>query len=131
MELSELDVLRMGTCLAHCELNLLVLIQESQVLRFGLLKLSLTHLKFTVNPGNFTLFLIQDVLELVFKLLLSLFEIIFGVKHQFISFFVELFYSFVENFNMELQLLLNFNVVAHLCLVLLKLLLILLRWQFN
>ena len=128
VELAELDLLLIVSLhglvcldLIHQHLHLLV----------ALLQLGLSNLKFLVYPCNFALFLVQDGLQLFFQLLFIILKIVSYLKSKFVLLLIELFNFFIENLDVQFELLLHLDVVTHLCLVVLQLLLVLLGRQIQ
>lgn len=97
----------------------------------ALLKLGLGDAKLFIDPGYLTLLLVEDALKLLFQLLLILLEVIGYLKSQFLFLLFEFLDFFIKDFDMELKLLLDLNVVSNLSLVLLELLLVLLWWEID
>ena len=91
-------------------------------LSIALLELSLWNMQLLVDPCNLTLLLIKNSFKLVFQFFLGIFVFLSHLLLNLILFFFKFFNFFIQNFNMKLQLLFNFNVISYLCLVLLKLL---------
>ena len=135
VELPELNLATLGLILAlrlrQLILQLLLLLQQLSILCLELLEMSLRHSQRVVDPSYFTLLLVKDANEIVFDLLLRLFEFLLHLVPEVFFLLIELFYSFVQHLDVQLELLLHFDVVADLCLVLLQLLLVLFRWQVN
>jgi hypothetical protein len=128
MELSELDLLAITANLrawSNTHLHLVVLIQKHFDLEVRLLQLGLRDWYFSVDPCDLAVLLIKNILKLFLQLLLIVFEVLWDGQFQLFFFFVKLFDPLVQHFDVEFQLLLNFDVVSYLSLVLLKLLLVL------
>ena len=102
------------------------LLAHQACLGLRLLQLGLAHLQLPVDPGNLTLLLVENALELLFKFLLSVFEFVFGIGDHVFLFLFKFFDSLVENFDVQFELLFDLDVVSDLGFVLLKLLLVLL-----
>jgi len=79
----------------------------------------LLYSKGIVNSCYFTLFLIKHTYEIVFHLLLGLFELFLHLIAQILLLFLKFFYSFIQYFNMQFELLLYFNMISYFGLVLL------------
>ena len=71
---------------------------------------------------------LHQFLEAAFKLLFELGFFFLRSGFPVFLLLLEVINLFLEHLNMQLKLLLNFDVVAYLCFVVLKLLLVLLRW---
>ena len=94
MEVSEMNVVLVihhHVLLAQRQLYLFLLLHQLLDLSPRLLKLSLVYLEVSVDPGNFTVLVVQDVLKLLFELLLCILVLLLGSLLDFLSFFVKLF----------------------------------------
>lgn len=135
MELPELNLATVRSLLTlglrELVLQLLLLLHKLTILCFELFEMGLRHSQRIVYSRYLTLLLVQNANEIVLDLLLRLFEVFLHLALEVFLLLVKLFYSFIEYLDVQLELLLYFDVVAHLGLVLLQLLLVLLRWQVN
>jgi hypothetical protein len=109
-------------------LTLLYFIHDHGHLLIRLFKLCLTNLKLFIDPGYLTLFLIKNSLQFLFQFLLIGFKLVRNLKSNFFFLFFELFNLFIEDLNVEFELLLHFDMVSDFGLILLELLLVLLWW---
>lgn len=135
VELPELNLAALGLIFAlglhKLILQLLLLLHKLGILRLELLEVGLGDSQRIVDSGYFTLLLVEDADEVVLYLLLGLFEFLLHLSPQVFFLLLELLDSFVEHLDVQLELLLYFDVVADLRLVLLQLLFILFRRQVD
>ena len=110
---------------------MLVRVSKLDVGALLLFQLGLKQLNLTVDPGDFGLLLVEDIVEFFFHFTLTLFGLLEHLQTQCLFLFVEVLDLLVQHFDVQLKLLLHLDVVANISLVLLQLLLVLLGRQIN
>ena len=105
MEVPEMDVVLVvhhHVLLAQWHLHLLLLFHQLLDLGPWLLQLGLVDLQVSVDPGDLAVLVVQNVLELLLKLLLCILVLFLGCLLYFLSFFVKLLDLLIKHLNMEL-----------------------------
>lgn len=125
---SSLLLLTLRLLMQNLALQLFVIFKNLQISLFKWFYLGLGNSHRIINPSYLTLFFINSIKVSILELFLNYFEFCLHCEFKLTFFLLKLFYSLVEDFNMEFELLLNFDMISDFCFILLKLLFVFSGW---